>query len=110
VSVELLLDGVLADDDGARRAFVEALGCELAFADEGAARRWAGMLGRLEAGAVPRAYGDPDFVCARVVGALRGRPRLALAAGEVAVLRACLQELAPRVRDAAPSLLDRLSL
>jgi hypothetical protein len=105
VAIELLLDGVLASDARARAAYarslVDADGALTPFSwrDGTSHRRWTELVARLRTGAVPDAYRDPDFVAARVVGALRGRPRLALAGADAPALRAFLPALAARVAD-----------
>jgi hypothetical protein len=103
VAIELLLDGVLASDARARDAYARSLadadgaGAPFTWADETSQRRWAALVARLRGGAIPDAYRDPDFVAARVVGALRARPRLALAPADAPTLRAFLPALAARV-------------
>jgi acyl carrier protein phosphodiesterase len=104
VSVELLLDGLLAGrDEAGRQAFTRSLR-PLDFDDAASARRWIRMCERLAEAGVPLAYADPDFVCDRVVGALSRRPRLALALGDQGVLRAHLPDLRARVSLAADAL------
>jgi hypothetical protein len=111
VGVELLLDGLLACDDGARAAYARSLaeadGAQAPFLfGDGASRdRWRALVGRLRAGTIPDDYRDPDFVAARVAGALARRPRLALAANDVPALRAFLPGLARRVAETADALL-----
>jgi hypothetical protein len=106
VAVELLLDGVLADDEGARQAFQGSLPGGLTFDDPDASARWRRLCERLAATAVPLAYQDPDFVARAVVGALSRRPRLALDDASALALRLELPALASRVRAAAPALVD----
>ena len=111
VGVELLLDGLLAHDGGARAAYARSLaGAEAArapfvFDDELSRRRWRSLVVRLGAGTIPDAYRDLDFVTARLVGALARRPRLALGAGDVSVVRGFLPGLARRVAAAADELM-----
>jgi hypothetical protein len=107
VSVELLLDGVLAAGDEAARLSFAGLLRPLPFDDPEAAARWGRMCQRLVAAGVPLAYAGPDFVCDRVVGALSSRPRLALGPGHEAVLRAHLPELKVRVASEAAALIGR---
>ncbi len=110
VAIELLLDGVLAGDARARAAYDRGLACAEAapgpfeWPEPSAADRWCRFIGRLRSGRVPDGYRDPPFVADRLVGALGGRPRLALLADEVAALRAFLPALQRRVSDAASDL------
>jgi hypothetical protein len=110
VGIELLLDGVLAGDGPARAAYARSLeGAEEArapflFADEPSRERWRMLVVRLRGGGIPEGYRDPDFVAARIVGALSRRPRLALGAGDAAALRAFLPSLARRVAEDAHAL------
>ncbi len=101
VAIELLLDGVLASDARARDAYARSLadGARAPFTwrDETSQKRWGALIARLRDGAVPDAYRDPDFVAAHVVGALRARPRLALAPADAPTLRDFLPALAARV-------------
>lgn len=105
VGIELLLDGVLAVDARARQAYqrslVEAEGARSPFLwrDEPSRRRWSELVHRLRTGTIPDAYRDPAFVAARVVGALRHRPRLALSRDDEPALRAFLPALAIRVAE-----------
>jgi hypothetical protein len=110
VGVELVLDGILAVDGRARAAYArsladaEAARAPFVFDDETSRARWQALVVRLRAGAIPEAYRDLDFVTARVVGALGRRPRLAIAATDVPVLRAFLPALAGRVAAEAGAL------
>lgn len=114
VSIELLLDGVLAADSDARACYHRGLASAqstpepFVWPDESARARWLGMLRRLGAGRIPEAYREPDFVAARVVGALNGRPRLALAADEVGRLHGWMPALARQVAAQADGLVPRL--
>lgn len=107
VAIELLLDGVLAGETAPRAAYArcltEAEGARAPFLwrDELSRRRWSELIVRLRTGVIPDAYRDPDFVTARVLGALRHRPRLALARDDAPPLRAFLPALAARVADAS---------
>ena len=109
VAIELLLDGVLAGDQPAqaayRRGLAAAASDAFAWRDEGSPARWRALVIRLQAGAIPDAYRRTDFVADRVAGALGRRPRLALADGETAQLRAFLPGLQRRVAGEAPGLL-----
>jgi hypothetical protein len=112
VGVELLLDGLLADDRAARADYARSLaGAEaarapFAFDDELSRERWRALVLRLRAATIPDAYRDLDFVAARLAGALARRPRLALGAGHVSVVRAFLPDLARRVAAAVGALMN----
>lgn len=112
VAVELLLDGALARDEAACRAFRRALTLgaagAVALPDGEAAARLARVCERLVGSDVPAAYADPAFVAERVCGALSRRPRLALDAAARAAVHATLPDVAARVRAAAPALLEDL--
>jgi hypothetical protein len=103
VGIELCLDGVLAVESSARAAYTRSLagadaaGVPFRWRDELSESRWRRLIVRLRGGPVPDAYRDPDFVTDRVVGALAGRPRLALSEHEAAALRRFVPSLAARV-------------
>lgn len=84
VGVELLLDGVLLDDDLSRRAYLDAIG-EAAPAQLGPAlrfrhpERFVALHERLTRYGLPTGYRDVEFVADRLYGILAPRPRLALA-------------------------------
>jgi hypothetical protein len=109
VSIELLLDGVLSGET-ARGAYVrclaeaDAAACPFLWRDETSHRRWSALVARLRSGTVPDAYRDPDFVTARVLGALAHRPRLALTDRDAPKLRDFLPALATRVTAARDAL------
>jgi len=111
VGAELLLDGVLAADAEARRAYAEALaeadGARAPFTwrDRTSERQWVTLIARLRQGTIPLAYRDCDFVADRVIGALRTRPRLAVCDADQRVVRAFLPALRARVEEEADALL-----
>jgi hypothetical protein len=111
VAIELFLDGALLDDAAARRAYRAALAWAEAGprapADAAAAReaaRWAAAWPRLRRSDAPWRYGEPEFVLARVRGALAHRPLLALAPGDVLRLADALPEIQALVREEAGAL------
>jgi acyl carrier protein phosphodiesterase len=110
VAVELLLDGALAGDAAACRAYRAALAAErAACVDDGeAGARFARLRARLTDADLPASYAHPAFVADRVCGALSRRPLLALDGGARAVVHACMPELATRVCAAAPGLLAQV--
>jgi hypothetical protein len=111
VGVELFLDGELARRARARevylRSLVEAESARAPFewTDDVSRERWRAMVVRLRAGAIPDAYREPDFVAARLIGALAHRPRLALTDEGEGLLRAFLPALGARVREETAALL-----
>lgn len=113
VGVELLLDGVLAGDRRARDAYQRSLASAQStpepflWPDESTRARWLRLISRLRAGGIPDRYRDPDFVTDRLVGALNGRPRLALTDPEVACLRGWIPALQQRVAAEADDLIPR---
>ena len=113
MGVELLLDGVLAADEAACGAFLEALRLgarpdahdQLAWHALDHPARVADIAGRLLRADLPLAYRDPDQVALRVHRILATRPRLALRPEEVDAVRAWAQQALPTVVEAAPALL-----
>jgi hypothetical protein len=110
VGVELFLDGLLARDAGARAAYLRSLAnadttrAPFVWGDALSERRWRELVSRLHDGSILDRYRDPDFVAARLVGALARRPRLALGVGGGEVLRAFLPALERRVAGELPGL------
>jgi hypothetical protein len=111
VGVELFLDGELARRGRAREIYLRSLaGAESTHApfewpDDVSRERWRAMVVRLRAGAIPDAYREPQFVAARLIGALAHRPRLALSGEGTAILRTFLPALAERVREQTAALI-----
>ena len=104
VGIELLLDGALAGDAPARAAYARSLaaadtttGSPFVWRDEVSRVRWCGLVDRLRGGAVPASYRDCGFVADRVIGALAGRPRLALGGDDATALRRFMPAVAARV-------------
>jgi hypothetical protein len=114
VGIELFLDGVLSTEPGARQAYARSLvnaestGAPFVWRDAPSEGRWRALVERLRRGRIPEAYRDPEFVAARLVGALAGRPRLALPDGAAPALRAFLPALKARVTVEADALAGAL--
>jgi hypothetical protein len=114
VGIELFLDGLLAEEAGARAAYARSLvDAEIARApfvwrDQRSSLLWQGLVVRLRTGTIPDGYRDPDFVAARIAGALAPRPRLALTPADAAVLGAFLPALKARVTTEAQALAGAL--
>ena len=110
VGIELFLDGELAGQSPARDAYARSLAnaettrAPFVWRDEPSRLRWRSLVVRLRAGTIPEAYRDPDFVAARLVGALAWRPRLALTERDATILRAFLPALQARVAAEAHAL------
>lgn len=110
VGIELFLDGVLSVESGARAAYTRSLAeaetaaTPFVWRDELSRSRWRTLVVRLRTGLVPDGYRDPVFVADRVLGALAGRPRLALADEEAVLLRRFLPALGARVTAEAHAL------
>lgn len=111
VGVELLLDGVLAEDRAGRAAYLAAL------AHPADAARWrepahgprfAQLRSRLAAHGVPDDLRDPAVAASRLLRALAPRPRLCPSAAEADVIRAELAALVPEVERAAPAIVGGL--
>ncbi len=112
IGIELFLDGALARDTSARDGYLRCLRdaettrAPFVWEDDVSRQRWWSLVLRLRTGTIPDAYRDPDFVGARIIGALARRPRLALPDADAATLHAFLPALAARVTSEAPSLVD----
>jgi hypothetical protein len=115
VGAELFLDGVLASDADARHAYANALAeadgsrAPFTWRDRLSEQHWAALIVRLRRGTIPEAYRDCDFVADRVIGALRGRPRLALCDADQPIVRAFLPALRARVEAEAEALVASLA-
>ena len=110
VGIELFLDGALARETRARDAYhcsladAETTRAPFVWCDDSSRQRWRSLVLRLRTGVIPDAYRDPDFVAARIIGALGRRPRLALGDADATILRAFLPTLGARVTSEAAAL------
>jgi hypothetical protein len=110
VGIELFLDGVLAEETRAREVYLRSLTdaettrSPFVWRDDSSRLRWRTLVVRLRTGTIPEAYCDPDFVAARIVGALAPRPRLALTENDARTLRGFLPALKTRVATDAQAL------
>ncbi len=112
VGFELCLDGALLDEPHAIGHYLAALESArgelrtaIAWPDDHIAARWHALVDRLAAWGPPDRYRDLDLVANRIERALAGRPRLALAAGDTALLRGEMAGIASRANAAAPGIL-----
>jgi hypothetical protein len=103
VAIELLLDGVLADDRELTDDYAAALRVELALDD--ALQR---VRVRLAEAGAPRWYLDLDALAPRLERILASHPRLALAPGDREPLRGWLVDARVQVSADAPQLLAEL--
>jgi hypothetical protein len=116
VGSELLLDGLLAADAGARRAYAHALVTALeepldrlaSWHTGDAAKRVQGLIARLHASPLPQAYRDPEFVCDRLYWILARRPRLSLQASDRSPVLTWLDWAAAQLEREADSILTAL--
>ena len=111
VSIELTLDGWLAEIGGVPDFYREALTAGTDLAHEVVWRgdmkgpRLAEVCRRVGEAPIPERYRDPDFVATRTVRALAARPRLALSRDEEIALAKVIRTHRASVREAAPALL-----
>jgi hypothetical protein len=113
VTPELLLDGWLAREYGTHEAYGQALGRSAALLGSvawrsGDAVSVVEVCRRVAQADLPAGYARPEFAAARLARVLAGRPRLVVRAGDAAAVNGWVAELAPRVRELAPALLDQL--
>jgi hypothetical protein len=107
IGVELLLDGVLVDEDAYRGAYARALAldAEIVWREPADGLRFARLLERLRAYGVPDDLRRPDAIAQRLARTLVHRPLLAPSADDLRAIRAALAEHQPRVAVAADTVL-----
>ncbi len=107
IGVELLLDGVLVENDEYRDAYT--LGIEydapVSWRNEGDAERFAVLLERLRKFGVPDDLRKPEAIVYRMSRMLAGRPLLKPSSSDLAVITVALIEHKPRVQVAAEAVL-----
>lgn len=112
VGIEILLDGVLADEREARHAYRHALEhaptCTLEWQSQGEHAAYTALIEGMRARGVSRSHCAPEVVAFRVERALAGRPRLALEAGEAKRIERWAERARHAVRDGAPSIVAEL--
>jgi hypothetical protein len=112
VGVELLLDGVLLDEEPSAAHYLDALRAapdligSLELRGPSGPVRLRALVLRMLAQGPPRDYLDPGGVAVRVLRALGARPRHALSPAEEIPVREWLVQAAPLVRARAATLLD----
>ena len=108
IGVELLLDGTLVGDSSLGAAYLDAIAAlreeHLTFASPEHAGRFWSFHERVRGYGIPYGYDDPDFVAARIAGALAGRPRLALGTTPVSAVSMVLRAMTPQVAARAEQL------
>lgn len=116
VAVELLLDGILLDDQAASELYLAAMSCDAALATDarcewhkaGQSERWPTLRQRLSDIQLLHGYRDPDRVTDRIAMILSRYRTLALADWEVDRVRAELRLLRPRVLANTPRIMAGL--
>ena len=107
IGVELLLDGVLVDNDEYRDSYM--LGIEydapISWRNEGDAERFAVLLERLRKFGVPDDLKKPEAIVFRMSRMLASRPLLKPSSNDLAVITVALIEHKPRVQIAAEAVL-----
>lgn len=112
LGIELLLDGTLVHEALPGRAFLGAIAAlreeHVVFgAADDAARFWR-FHGRVRDYGIPYGYVDPDFVAARIAGALANRPRLALGGSQEVDVARVLRAMQPLIVRRATTLLSEV--
>jgi hypothetical protein len=111
VGVEILLDGELAREARARRAYSRALAARdllassISWSESDEPRRFVELCSRLETRGVAANDTSPELVAYRLERALSGRPRLALGQGDTAHVVHWAASARANVVQAAPCLM-----
>jgi len=114
IGVELLIDGVLADDPAVVDGFVAAMGAgrereaRLRWRAPEGPQRFARLLQRVGTPHAPRAYADPEAFADSVMAMLSRRPRLHPGAGGRAALVDWAITARPQIAAATSTLADEL--
>ncbi|HUQ04603.1 MAG TPA: hypothetical protein VM261_19015 [Kofleriaceae bacterium] len=111
VGVELVLDGVLLDDARHRDAYTAAMAHDtaaLVWKEDGDAERFAMLLARLRHHGVPEDLRRPRAAAERIFRMLAGRRLLAPEASERGAIADVLEEIAPRIAVAAPTIIRQV--
>lgn len=110
IGVELLLDGVLVNNEEYRDEYILALEYEapLSWRNPGDAEKYEALIKRLRESGVPMDLKKPEAIAHRLSRALANRPLLAPSSQDMAVITVALIEHKPRVEFAAESVLGLL--
>ena len=108
IGVELLLDGVLVDEQVYRDAYVEGLAHDasaVAWREPGDTDRFALLLARLRAHGVPDDLRQPEAIATRLHRMLAHRPLLAPNADDMRAIRRALIDHKPRIEVATDTVI-----
>ena len=106
VGIELLLDGVLLDDEAGRSSYLAGVATEAEVAwEHDGAPRFAILRDRLRTYGVPEDLRDAGAITERLARVLGGRPLLRPSAADLRAIRTALGEQQPRVVVAADTVL-----
>lgn len=105
VGVELLLDGVLVDDEVARAAYATAIAGDVEVAWDSGAERFAMLRDRLRTYGVPDDLKSPTSIAQRLQRILMHRPLLKPNDADLRAILVALTDVQPRVSVAAPTVL-----
>lgn len=110
IGVEILLDGVLADEQSARHAYLAAIAERpaLVWQSKPEAQAFAALLAAVRERGISRQHTTPAVVALRVERALFGRPRLALEQGEPRLVERWAESARHAVREHTPSIVAEL--
>ncbi|CAN5889645.1 hypothetical protein BH11MYX3_BH11MYX3_40450 [soil metagenome] len=110
IGVELLLDGVLVDNEDYREAYVLGLEYDapVTWREEGDAAKFNALLERLRTHGVPDDLKKPESIVFRISRMLANRPLLAPSSNDLAVITVGVIEHKPRVQVAVDSVLRML--
>jgi hypothetical protein len=110
IGVELLLDGVLIENEDYRESYILGLEyeTEITWRNEGDDLRYAALLARLRAHGVPLDLKRPESITHRMARMLGHRPLLAPSSSDLATITVALIEHKPRVEVAADTVLRAL--
>lgn len=111
VGVELVLDGVLLDEARHRDAYTAAIALEptsLVWREDGDADRFATLHARLRAYGLPEDLRRPRAAAERIFRMLAGRRLLAPDPSERAAIADVLEESAPRIAVATPTVIRQV--
>jgi hypothetical protein len=115
VGVEILIDGVLAHDDAARRSYLAALtlgrtldAASVSWRDGASSLAFAELVAALCARGISRSHHTPEVLALRVARALAPRPRLALGANDEPRVIAWAHAARPRVAARGDALVKEL--
>jgi hypothetical protein len=107
IGVELLLDGILADEPAARATYLAGIAAPprgVAWRDDGAGERFAVLQQRLVQHGAPTDLRDPEVAAHRLLRTIAHRPLLRADDRDAAIIRGGLAAFAARVAALAPAI------